>query len=435
MVVVVKFGGSSMANANQFEKVKKIVNANENRKIVVVSAAGKRNSEDTKLTDLLFLLHAHLKYQVSYSNVMNMIENRFYDIKNELNLKFDLEGELNDLKSKLNKNTNQDFLVSRGEYITAKLMSEYLGYTFVDAKDLIFFNYDGSFNYQKIKEATKEAYQKYGKIIVPGFYGSLPDGNIKLLSRGGSDITGSLLAAAVDAEKYENWTDVSGVLMADPRIVKNPKGITQITYSELRELSYMGASVLHQETVFPVQQANIPINILNTNKADDPGTIIMENCTDKSQIITGIAGRKDFTSFTIHRDHISDQVGVIRDALDVFAKYNISVEHVPTGIDNFSVVVASADVEKCIYDIIHDLNTVIKGSTVEIDDGIALIAVVGRNMASKPGISGQIFGVLGDNGINIKMIAQGARELTIIVGVLNSDFEKTINTIYNHFVK
>ena len=435
MVVVVKFGGSSMANAGQFEKVKNIVNANEARKIVVVSAAGKRNSEDTKLTDLLFLLHAHLKYQVSYTNVMKMIEDRFYDIKNELNLKFDLDQELNDLKSKLNKNTNQDFLVSRGEYITAKLMSEYLGYTFVDAKDLIFFNYDGTFNMAKIKEATKEAYEKYGKIIVPGFYGSLPDGNIKLLSRGGSDITGSLLAAAVNAEKYENWTDVSGVLMADPRIVKNPKGINQITYNELRELSYMGASVLHQETVFPVQQANIPINILNTNKADDPGTIIMENCTDKSQIITGIAGRKDFTSFTIHKDHISDQVGVIRDALDVFAKYNISVEHVPTGIDNFSVVVASADVEKCIYDLIHDLNTTIKGSTVEIDDGIALIAVVGRNMASKPGISGQIFGVLGEHNINIKMIAQGARELTIIVGVLNSDFEKTINTIYNHFVK
>ena len=435
MVVVVKFGGSSMANAQQFEKVKNIVSSNENRKIVVVSAAGKRNSEDTKLTDLLFLLHAHLKYQVSYTNVMKMIEDRFFDIKNELNLKFDLEKELNDLKATLNKNTNQDFLVSRGEYITAKLMSEYLGYTFVDAKDLIFFNYDGSFNMPKIKEATKEAYQKYGKIIVPGFYGSLPDGNIKLLSRGGSDITGSLLAAAVDAEKYENWTDVSGVLMADPRIVKNPKGINQITYNELRELSYMGASVLHQETVFPVQQANIPINILNTNKADDPGTIIMENCTDKTQIITGIAGRKDFTSFTIHKDHISDQVGVIRDALDVFAKYNISVEHVPTGIDNFSVVVASADVEKCIYDLIHDLNTTIKGSTVEIDDGIALIAVVGRNMASKPGISGQIFGVLGEHDINIKMIAQGARELTIIVGVLNSDFEKTINTIYNHFVK
>ena len=435
MAVVVKFGGSSMANANQFQKVKNIVSSNPERKIVVVSAAGKRNSEDTKLTDLLFLLHAHLKYQVSYSNVMKMIEDRFYDIKNELNLKFDLDNELNELKAKLNKNTNQDFLVSRGEYITAKLMSEYLDYTFVDAKDLIFFNYDGTFNMPKIKEATKEAFQKYGKIIVPGFYGSLPDGNIKLLSRGGSDITGSLLAAAIDATKYENWTDVSGVLMADPRIVKNPKGINQITYNELRELSYMGASVLHQETVFPVQQANIPINILNTNQADDPGTIIMENCTDKTQIITGIAGRKDFTSFTIHKDHISDQVGVIRDALDIFAKYNISVEHVPTGIDNFSVVVASADVEKCIYDLIHDLNTTIKGSTVEIDDGIALIAVVGRNMASKPGISGQIFGVLGQNDINIKMIAQGARELTIIVGVLNSDFEKTINTIYNHFVK
>lgn len=424
-----------MANALQFQKVKHIVTENEQRKIVVVSAAGKRNSEDTKLTDLLFLLHAHLKYSVPYSNIMNMIEERFCAIKKELNLSFDLDGELNALKEKLNKNTNQDFLVSRGEYITAKLMSEYLGYTFVDAKDLIFFNYDGTFNYDKIKEATLAAFNKYGKIIVPGFYGSLPDGNIKLLSRGGSDITGSLLAAAAGAVKYENWTDVSGVLMADPRIVKDPKRINQVTYSELRELSYMGASVLHQETVFPVQQANIPINILNTNEPSDPGTIIMENCDDVSQIITGIAGKKDFTSFTIHKDHISDEVGIVRDALDVFAKYNVSIEHVPTGIDNFSVVVSSQDVEKCMYDLINDLKVQIKGAKVQVESGMALIAVVGRNMASKAGISGQIFGVLGEQGINIKMIAQGSQELTIIVGVLNSDFQKTINAIYNHFVK
>ncbi len=435
MFVVAKFGGSSLASAEQFKKVKGIVSSSDVRNIVVVSAAGKRNKADSKLTDLLFLLHAHLRYSVPYENVWNLIETRFLDIKKELDLKIDIKQELEELKSTLSKDTNEDFLVSRGEYFTARLMSEYLGYQFVDAKDLILFNYDGTLNQEKTKEAVNIAFKKYGKMIVPGFYGAYPDGQIHLLSRGGSDVTGSILAQASGATKYENWTDVSGVLMADPRIIENPKGITQITYSELRELSYMGASVLHQETVFPVQQANIPIYIKNTNKPEDEGTIIQENCDDDSQIITGIAGKKNFTSFTIYRDQMSNEVGVISAALAVFDKYKISIEHIPTGIDNFSVVVESKDVEKILYDVVADLRNNISGSTVTVEDGIALVAVVGRNMASKPGISGKIFGVIGNAGINIKMIAQGSQELNIIVGVLNEDFEKTIKSIYDAFVK
>lgn len=435
MFVVAKFGGSSLASAEQFKKVKGIVSSSDVRNIVVVSAAGKRNKADSKLTDLLFLLHAHLRYSVPYENVWNLIETRFLDIKKELDLKIDIKQELEELKSTLSKDTNEDFLVSRGEYFTARLMSEYLGYQFVDAKDLILFNYDGTLNQEKTKEAVNIAFKKYGKMIVPGFYGAYPDGQIHLLSRGGSDVTGSILAQASGATKYENWTDVSGVLMADPRIIDNPKGITQITYSELRELSYMGASVLHQETVFPVQQANIPIYIKNTNKPEDEGTIIQENCDDDSQIITGIAGKKNFTSFTIYRDQMSNEVGVISAALAVFDKYKISIEHIPTGIDNFSVVVESKDVEKILYDVVADLRNNISGSTVTVEDGIALVAVVGRNMASKPGISGKIFGVIGNAGINIKMIAQGSQELNIIVGVLNEDFEKTIKSIYDAFVK
>ena len=435
MFVVAKFGGSSLASAEQFKKVKGIVSSSDVRNIVVVSAAGKRNKADSKLTDLLFLLHAHLRYSVPYENVWNLIETRFLDIKKELDLKIDIKQELEELKSTLSKDTNEDFLVSRGEYFTARLMSEYLGYQFVDAKDLILFNYDGTLNQEKTKEAVNIAFKKYGKMIVPGFYGAYPDGQIHLLSRGGSDVTGSILAQASGATKYENWTDVSGVLMADPRIIENPKGITQITYSELRELSYMGASVLHQETVFPVQQANIPIYIKKSKKPEDEGTMIQENCDDDSQIITGIAGKKNFTSFTIYRDQMSNEVGVISAALAVFDKYKISIEHIPTGIDNFSVVVESKDVEKILYDVVADLRNNISGSTVTVEDGIALVAVVGRNMASKPGISGKIFGVIGNAGINIKMIAQGSQELNIIVGVLNEDFEKTIKSIYDAFVK
>lgn len=434
MLVVAKFGGSSVANTSQFQKVKAIVEAKENRKVIIVSALGKKEKNDSKITDLLYLLHAHLRYSVPYDNVFSMIKNRFCNIKEELQLKIDLESEFNQLAKELNKELSMEYLASRGEYITAKMVAEYLGYTFVDAKDLICFDYSGLVNDKETEKAINKAYQKYHKIVIPGFYGAYPNGTIKTFSRGGSDITGAIVAKALGATVYENWTDVSGILMADPKVIDNPKRINQITYNELRELSYMGASVLHEETVFPVQEGNIPINILNTNEPENPGTIITENCDDNSQIITGIAGKKHFTSFTVTKTHNADKLSVLRAVLNVFDKYKVNVEHIPTSIDSFSVVVANSDVEKCIYDLVSEINKNEEVKNIIVDNDISLIAVVGRNMVTKPGISGKVFGIIGNENINIKMIAQGSQELTIIVGVCNKDFEKTIKAVYDNLV-
>lgn len=438
MLVVAKFGGSSVANATQFKKVKDIVltnDANNARNAVVISALGKKEKGDSKITDLLYLLHAHLKYNVPYTNIYEMIKERFGKVKTELNLTLDLDKEFNELEKSLTKDIKEDFLVSRGEFITSKLMAEYLGYGFVDAADVIKFNYDGTVNYELTYELIEKAYLEKGKIVVPGFYGAYPNGTIKTFSRGGSDITGAIVAAALKATYYENWTDVSGILMTDPRIISKAKAIKEITYAELRELSYMGASVLHEHTVFPVQKANIPIKILNTNSPLDAGTIIREDCTDKEQIITGIAGKKLFTSFTITKKQEVNKLSVIQSALNIFAKFNINVEHIPSSIDSFSVVVPSSDVANNLYDVVTTLKANPDIQDVHIDDDIALIAVVGRNMVDKPGMSGRIFGTIGNNNINIKMIAQGSHELNIIVGVSNKDFEKTINVIYDDLVK
>ena len=311
MLVVAKFGGSSVSCAQQFKKVKDIVLSDPKRKIVVSSALGKRSKEDTKLTDLLYILHAHLKFSVPYDDIWNMIYTRFVEVKNELGIDYDITIDLDKLHAELNKNISQDYLVSRGEYLTTILLSKYLDYQFVDAKDLLKFNYDGKLDEVLTEKNVKLAFSKYGKIIVPGFYGSYPNNSIKLLSRGGSDVTGSILAKCLNVTVYENWTDVSGILAADPKIVDFPKGIKEITYSELRELSYMGASVLHEETVFPVQQLNIPINLRNTNDPTNPGTIIQNECTDTSNIVTGIAGKKDFLSVNIQKDHMSNEVGFL----------------------------------------------------------------------------------------------------------------------------
>lgn len=438
MLVVSKFGGSSVANATQFKKVKDIVLSNDSentRNAVVISALGKKEPGDSKITDLLYLLHAHLKYNVPYTNIYNLIKDRFNKVKEELNLTMDLNIEFDNLEKQLTKDVKEDFLVSRGEYITSKLMAEYLCYGFVDAADVIKFNYDGSVNYDLTYELIEKAYLEKGKVVIPGFYGSYPNGTIKTFSRGGSDITGAIVSAALKATFYENWTDVSGILMTDPRIIKEAKTIKEITYAELRELSYMGANVLHEHTVFPVQKANIPIKILNTNRPTDQGTIITENCFDKEQIITGIAGKKLFTSFTITKKQEVNKLSVIRNTLSVFAKYKINVEHIPSSIDTFSVVVPSSDVTNNLYDVVTELKNYEDIQDVQIDDDIALIAVVGRNMVFKPGISGSIFGIIGNNNINIKMIAQGSHELNIIVGVSNKDFEKTINVIYTNLVK
>ncbi len=433
MLVVTKFGGSSLSCATQFEKVKRIVESDAKRKIVVVSALGKRDSLDTKITDLLYILHAHLKYGVPYEEIWNMLYSRFTDVQNELNLEYDISIDLEKLKNELNKNISEDYLVSRGEYLTAKLMSSYLGYPFVDAKDLISFSYDGKLDNALTEKKVKNAFAKYGMIVVPGFYGSYPNGSIKLLSRGGSDITGSILSKCLNVSLYENWTDVSGILAADPRIINKPKAIKEITYEELRELSYMGANVLHEETVFPVQSLNIPINLKNTNDPTHPGTLIKNVCDDSSEIVTGIAGKKDFVAFNIQKNHMSNEIGFLRKALTIFEKYNVSIDHIPSGIDMFSVIVSNQNIEKCQYEIITDLKNELKAE-VTIDNDIALVAVVGRNMVKKTGVCGSVFETFKKNNINVKLIAQGPSELNIIIGISQKDYEIALKCLYDNLI-
>ncbi len=434
MIKVVKFGGSSVASAEQFKKVKNIVTSDDKRRVVVVSALGKRFSKDSKITDMLYLLSYHIKYNVDSTQIFNQIENRYEEVRSELNISIDLKREFNIIKDNIKNGASEDYIVSRGEYLCAKMMASYLGFEFVDAYDIIFFKYDGTIDNERTIDAVNSKFTENKKIVVPGFYGAYPTGDIKLFSRGGSDITGSILAMALKVDEYENWTDVSGLLMADPRIVDNPMSISEITYDELRELSYMGASVLHEETIFPVKEQNIPIHILNTNAPSDEGTIICRNSNKTNNVITGVSGKKNFTAFTVFKSMSANKLTVIRDTLNALDKFNVSVEHIPTSIDSFSVIVESKVVEKSIYDILLEIKKVKGVISVDVDKDIALVAVVGRNMALKPGISGKIFSLFGENGINIKTINQGAQEINIIVGVSNNDFEFAIKTIYRGIV-
>ncbi len=439
MLKVLKFGGSSMADAKQFEKVKSIVQADPSRKVVIVSAAGKRFSDDHKLTDLLYLCHAHLKYGVACDNVFDMIRSRYMEIRDELGLKTDLESEFDALRKKMDKGISQDELVSRGEYFAARLMADYLGYDFLDSELWLRFKLDGTVDQEVSYEALSRA-ASGRRVVIPGFYGTMPDGSIKTFTRGGSDITGALAAAALDADVYENWTDVSGFLMADPRIVKDPLPIERITYSELRELSYIGAQVLHEGTIFPVREKNIPLNIRNTNQPDHPGTMIRESFDEPeeqadSSFITGIAGRKDFSVITITKNGMSNEVGVLRRVLEILEKYQLVVEYLPSGIDSVSLVVAADKLRPCQYQILGEIQKALKPDTIHVTEDMAIVAAVGRKMAFKPGISGKIFAALGENGINIRMITQGPEELNIIVGVDNKDFAGAIRVLYDSFVK
>lgn len=439
MLKVLKFGGSSMADAKQFEKVKSIVQADPSRKVVIVSAAGKRFSDDHKLTDLLYLCHAHLKYGVACDSVFDMIRSRYMEIRDELGLKTDLETEFDALRRKMDKGISQDELVSRGEYFAARLMADYLGYDFLDSELWLRFKLDGTVDQEVSYEALSRA-ASGRRVVIPGFYGTMPDGSIKTFTRGGSDITGALAAAALDADVYENWTDVSGFLMADPRIVKDPLPIERITYSELRELSYIGAQVLHEGTIFPVREKNIPLNIRNTNQPDHPGTMIRESFDEleekaDSSFITGIAGRKDFSVITITKNGMSNEAGVLRRVLEILEKYQLVVEYLPSGIDSVSLVVAADKLRPCQYQILGEIQKALKPDTIHVTEDMAIVAAVGRKMAFKPGISGKIFAALGENGINIRMITQGPEELNIIVGVDNKDFAGAIRVLYDSFVK
>ena len=402
---VVKFGGSSMADAGQYRKIRDILLSDSSRRVVVVSAAGKRNKNDHKITDLLYLCHAHSQYGVDCSGIFEMIVSRYCGIRDELGIKLDLETEFAELKQRIdNKSVTADELASRGEYFSAKLIAAFLGFKFVDAAEWVRFSLDGSVD----KRATYEAFRRVAKgsgVVTPGFYGAMPDGSIKTFSRGGSDITGALAAAALNADVYENWTDVSGILMADPRIVENPQTIPEVTYDELRELSYSGAQVLHEGTIFPVREKGIPVNIRNTNCPDHPGTLIQEEFEKgdvQDRFITGISGKKDFSIVHLSKRGLSNEVGLLRRILSIYERHNVSVVYVPNGIDSVSVVVETEDVEPVLYTILAEVQQEIQPDTLTVIDELAVVTAVGRHMANTPGISGKLFGALGKAGINIR---------------------------------
>ena len=438
MLKVTKFGGSSMADAGQYRKVRDILLADPGRRVVVVSAAGKRDKRDHKITDLLYLCHAHIQYGVDCDPIFEMITSRYLEIRDELQINLDLEREFAALKQRLDaKSVTQDELVSRGEYFSGKLMAEYLGFQFVDAVDWVKFNLDGTVDQEASYEALRGLVKGKG-VVIPGFYGLMPDGHIRTFSRGGSDITGALAAAALDADVYENWTDVSGILMADPRIVENPQPIPEVTYDELRELSYSGAQVLHEGTIFPVREKGIPLNIRNTNAPEDPGTMIKESFdspVDTERFITGITGKKDFTIISMSKRGMGNEVGVLRKMLSVLERHNISIDYAPNGIDNVSVVMPTESIASSLYSILGEIQQEVQPDTLQVHDQIAVVAAVGRRMAYRPGISGKLFAALGKAGINIRMINQGPDELNIIFGVDNRDFADAIRVLYNSFVK
>ena len=436
MLKITKFGGSSCASAEQFRKVRAIIESDPSRRFVVVSAAGRKTKKDNKITDLLYLCRAHVDYHVDYHPVFEIIRARFLEIKTELGLSTPIEADLDALCEKL-PDLSVDELVSRGEYFTARLMADFLGFPFVDATDVIAMEFDGSFNFEKTSEHLKAVLKEHDCFVMPGFYGKTPDGAVRVMTRGGSDISGSILARCLKADMYENWTDVSGFLMADPRIVENPRNIERITYEELRELSYMGASVLHEDAIFPIREYNIPIHVLNTNRPQDPGTLVLAKIEndENGPLITGIAGKKGFLSIEIFKRNMSNMVGVVSGTLDVLRKYGVSIEHLPSGIDSFNVVLGRRDVEHNLYDILAEVKEKVSPDSIRVTEPLALIAVVGRNMNARVGSSGKLFTALGAAGVNIRMISQGSSEIDIIVGVSEPDFDKAVRALYDTFAQ
>ena len=437
MLKALKFGGTSMADAAQYRKIRDIVRSDPSRRIVVVSAAGKRFSDDNKITDLLYLCFAHMKYGVEYDSIFQTIRSRYLEIRDELGLSTDLESDFDRLKEKMETGISSEELVSRGEYFSARLMADFLGFDFIDASRWLYFHYDGTVDQERSYPALRELVTDRGAVI-PGFYGVMPDGKIRTLSRGGSDITGALAAAALDADVYENWTDVSGILMADPRIVENPKTIDRATYSELRQLSYSGAQVLHEMTVFPVREKGIPLNIRNTNDPEHPGTMISEEFSElrePGRFITGIAGKKDYSIVTISKKGMAGAVGTLRAIVECFEQNTIPIVFTPTGIDVISLVVPTEKLTPHLYSLTDDLRTRIHPDRIKVTDNIAIVAAVGRKMAFRAGTSGKIFAALGEKGINIRMISQGPDELNILVGVDEKDYATTIRVLYDAFVK
>lgn len=435
MKKVVKFGGSSLASAEQFKKVGSIIRKEEARRYVVPSAPGKRFSADTKVTDLLYKCYDLAEADEDFEAVLTEIRARYDDIINGLELDLSLDEEFDKIRANFRAKAGSDYAASRGEYLNGIVMAKYLDYTFLDAADYITFKPDGHFDDVKTQEKLSARLEQVERAVIPGFYGAYEDGRVKTFSRGGSDVTGSIVAKACKADIYENWTDVSGFLLTDPRIVKNPEVIETITYQELRELAYMGASVLHEDAIFPVRKAGIPINIRNTNAPDDKGTMIVANtCYKPRYAITGIAGRKGFTSITIEKDMMNSEIGFGRRVLSAFEKAGIPFEHMPSGIDTMTVYVNQHEFEEHEQLVLSEIRRLCEPDMIELETDLALVAVVGRGMKKNKGIAARVFAALAHSGINIKMIDQGSSEMNIIIGVDSKDFEAAVQAIYDVFV-
>ena len=432
MLKVAKFGGTSMADAEQFRKVKKIIESDPARRVVIVSAPGKRSKDDHKITDLLYLCDAHQKYGVACDPVFSLIRERFLSLRDELGLSLPLEDELDVLRRRLDEGISREELVSQGEYFSARLMAAFLGFDFLDAAEWLRFSLDGevdkTYSYERLEKLTLTR-----RVVIPGFYGAMPDGSIHTFTRGGSDISGALAAAALSADVYENWTDVSGILMADPRIVSGARSIPRLTYSELRELSYIGAQVLHASSVQPVREKGIPLTIRNTDRPEDAGTEIRESFPEDEtdgQLITGIAGKKGFTIVTVTKNDMSSAVGAFRQILSYFAKYEIPVAYTAAGIDCYSCIVEDTLLAKKKYQLLGEIEQEMEPDAVRLSEHIAVLAVVGRKMAFRRGSSGRIFQALGESGVNVRMISQGPEELNIIIGVEEADYAAAVRALY-----
>ncbi len=434
-LTVVKFGGSSLADASMFKKVADIIFADPTRRYVIPSAPGKRNREDTKVTDMLYACHDGAAKGEDISTLFEAVRNRFRGIIADLGITLDLEGEFDRIYAALlSRHAGSDYAASRGEYLNGQILAAYLGYDFIDAAEVIFFTETGAFDAERTNEVLSERLANHPTAVIPGFYGSLPNGTVKTFSRGGSDVTGSIVARAAQADLYENWTDVSGCLMADPRVVDHPATIKTITYQELRELSYMGASVLHEDAIFPVRFAGIPINIRNTNDPSAPGTMIVSQAPiSRRGMITGIAGKKGFSVVTIEKDMMNSEIGFVAKVLEVFAKVGCSVEHLPSGIDSISIVLSTAQLNKVKDRLINGICLAVNPECIAVEEGIALIAVVGRSMVNAHGTSARILSALAGAYVNVRMIDQGSSEMNVIIGVHEEDFEKAMRAIYTAF--
>ena len=431
--IVTKFGGSSLADSIHFKKVKNILESNPERKYIIPSAPGKSSFKDFKITDLLYLCHAHVKSGISLDDVFKLISERYKSIVDDLNLNLDLSSYLNIIKTDIENGASVDYTASRGEYLNGIILANYLNIDFIDAKDVIKFNKYGTLNIKETYVALKDKLSNHERAVIPGFYGSNEHGDIVTFSRGGSDITGALVAASINAKLYENWTDVSGFLMADPRIVNNPKKIKTITYGELRELSYLGASVLHEEAVFPVRTSGIPINIRNTNEPENEGTLIVSNEIKHENTITGIAGKQNFTVLSIEKSMMNSELGFCRKILTILEQNGVSFENMPSGIDTVSVVISDSNLKNKTEIIVEEIKRACNPDSVVVYPNMALIATVGTGMAYTKGVASKIFTALAESDINIRMIDQGSSEINVLVGIENDDFEKGINAIYKAF--